>query len=148
MTAHFGNPRRRPGTQGAILIEAALVIFVLVLLTFGMIEFGFYVYVMHTTTGAARNGARTAIVSGSTQTQVQSAVDTIMVGSGFTTSQYSVETDDKTAGTSNVDPSAIPMGHDVEVQVKATWSVIGISPMQLISGTQVIDSIVVMRKEG
>jgi Flp pilus assembly protein TadG len=131
-----------------VLIEAAVVMFLFILLTFAMIEYGYLIYIMHTTTGAARTGVRNAIVAGSSTSSVQSAVDTVMTASGFTTSQYTVQVDDKTAGTTGVNPSSIPSGHDVAVHVKATWSNIGVTTIKLVDPSRVIDTVVVMRKEG
>ena len=71
-----------------------------------------------------------------------------MTGSGFTTSQYTVVIEDKTSNTSNADPASTPAGHDLAVHVKATWSNIGVGVLNLVSPSRVIDSIVVMRKEG
>ena len=134
--------------RGAVLIEAAVVMFLFILLTFAMIEYGYLIYIMHTTTGAARTGVRNAIVAGSSSSSVQSAVDTVMTASGFTTSQYTVQVDDKTTGNTSVDPASIPSGHDVAVHVKATWSNIGVTTIKLVDPSRVIDTVVVMRKEG
>jgi Flp pilus assembly protein TadG len=56
------------------VVEFALVAPVLVLLVFGMIEFGRMVMVQQVLTNAAREGARVAILSSSTDAQVTSAV--------------------------------------------------------------------------
>jgi hypothetical protein len=71
-----------------------------------------------------------------------------MTASGFTTSQYTVQVDDKTTGNTSVDPASIPSGHDVAVHVKATWSNIGVTTIKLVDPSRVIDTVVVMRKEG
>jgi Flp pilus assembly protein TadG len=140
--------RRQHRSRGAVLIEAAIVMFILMLLTFGMVEFGYLIYVMHMTTGAARSGVRNAIVAGASTSSIQTAVDNVMTSAGFLTSQYTVQVDDKTSGTTNTTITSIVSGHDVAVHVKATWSNIGVSTIQLVSPTRVIDSVVVMRKEG
>jgi len=140
--------RTRPRSRGGILIEAAIVLMVFMLLTGAMIEFGWLIYVMHTCTGAARTGARTAIVAGSVKADVDTAVNNVMTGVGYTTSQYTVEVYDKTTDT-KVTTQTLPVpGHDVAVHVKAMWSNIGVSFLNLVSPSRQIDCVVVMRKEG
>jgi Flp pilus assembly protein TadG len=146
MTSPFraGGQRRR----GGILIEAALVILLLLVLTGGMIEFGWLIFVMHTSTGAARNGARAAIVAGAVRTDVDTAVTSVMSGPGWTSSQYSTEVWDKTTNTKMSGSTLPASGHDVAVHVKSTWSNIGVSFLGLVSSSRTIDCVVVMRKEG
>jgi Flp pilus assembly protein TadG len=149
-----GGLRRRGRVRrvGAVLIEAAVVILLFIVLTFAMIEYGYLIFVMHTSTGAARSGARAAVVAGAATATVKSAVDTIMSAAGFVTTQYNVQVDDidPSSGTTrtNVDPITIPAGHDVKVHVKSTWSTIGVSTIKLVDPNRTIDTVVVMRKEG
>src|SRR5947209_5162537 len=84
-------PLRIKGRPGAVLIEAAVVILLFIVLTFGMIEYGYLIFVMHTATSAARSGARAAIVAGAGTATVQSSVDTIMTAAGFKSTQYTVQ---------------------------------------------------------
>jgi Flp pilus assembly protein TadG len=140
------NVRRRHPRAG-VLIEAAFVLILLVILTGGMIEFGWLIFVMHTSTGAARSGARAAIVSGAVKTDVDNAVKNIMTATGWSTSLYTVQVDDKTAATTDVDPATIPIGHDVAVHVKSTWAKLGVSFFNFVSTSRAIDCVVVMRKE-
>src|SRR3954452_6578039 len=78
---------RRPGNA---VVEAALVLPVLLALAFGTVEFGHFFYCKHTLQGAARDGARVAILSSSTNTSVTTAVANTMTAAGFTSTQYSV----------------------------------------------------------
>jgi Flp pilus assembly protein TadG len=143
-----------PARRGAVLIEAAFVLIVLLLLTFGTIEFGFFIHYKHTLTSAARSGARAAIVAGSDATDVQDAVKAVIDPAGmqshvdYTTS--AVEIKNATTGVIVASPDDVPAGEDIGVTVKATseWGDIGFSPMGLIASNRVVSATVVMRKEG
>jgi Flp pilus assembly protein TadG len=50
-------------TKGQALVEAAFVLFILVLLAFGITEFGRAMYTKNSLTNAARTGARQAVVT-------------------------------------------------------------------------------------
>lgn len=50
--------RRARGQQGAVLVEAALVLPIMILVVMGIIEFGFAFASSTTTTGSSRSGAR------------------------------------------------------------------------------------------
>src|SRR4051794_9717474 len=67
----FKNRRRHRG--GAVL-EAALVMPVLVYLSFGCVEFAHFYYIKHMMQGAAREGCRAGIVSNGTYTNVTDAI--------------------------------------------------------------------------
>jgi Flp pilus assembly protein TadG len=60
MTTH----RKRPGRQAQALVEFALVVPWFFLLLFGIIEAGRFIFYYETLSGAAREGARYAIVNG------------------------------------------------------------------------------------
>lgn len=51
------------GTKGQAMVEAAFVLFILIVLTFGMTEFGRAMYTKNTLTNASRAGARQAVVT-------------------------------------------------------------------------------------
>jgi Flp pilus assembly protein TadG len=56
--------RQRPSSrQGQSIVEFAFVLPLLLLLTFGIIEFGFFVYNKQIITNAAREGARIGIIA-------------------------------------------------------------------------------------
>lgn len=90
------NPRRRPrtarcllGERGAAAVEFALVVPMLLLLLFGIIEFGKTMNTQATLSSAAREGARTMALSndvGLAKSAVQSAASSL----GLTASAISV----------------------------------------------------------
>ena len=141
--------RRRPdrNRRGGALVEAALVLPVLLLLTFGLIEFGHFVFTKHTLQGAARHGVRTAILPGSTNTEVTNVVGDFMNAAGIPTANYTVYIQDKTGAA--VDVAGLPSGvREIKVRVDCSWGTVGIRPMALISSSAVVRGVAVMRKEG
>jgi len=57
--------RRRSSQKGAAAVEFAIVLVPLILITFGIIEFGTYLYNQQIITNASREGARAGIVASS-----------------------------------------------------------------------------------
>jgi Flp pilus assembly protein TadG len=144
----------RPRVRGgAILIEATLVLLVLVMLTFGGIEFGYFIYVKQTLSSAARAGAREAILADATSTSVSTKVQALMTtltsnGNALTASDYTLNVyDDTSGGGSTTTPDAIPADHDVKVEVIVPWSTVGFTGLVMNAEANVKASIV-MRKEG
>src|SRR3954471_17806778 len=83
------KPKSRPRFRsGNAVLDMALVMPILIGLTFGACEYGYALYVKHSLQAAAREGARAAIVSGATATDVQTAVDDSMLASGFAQAKY------------------------------------------------------------
>jgi Flp pilus assembly protein TadG len=56
------DPRKK-GQRGAAVVEFAVVLPLLLVILFGIIEFGFYIYNLHMLTNASREGARVGIVA-------------------------------------------------------------------------------------
>lgn len=80
--------------QGTTLVEFAAVLVILLTLTFGMIDFGRYVYAVSVVRSAAQEGARAGLVN---INDVQSAVEDKMVAldtsrAGVTVTQPDAET--------------------------------------------------------
>ncbi len=137
----IATPRRDNGhrsRRGAVLVETALVLVILLALTFGVMEYGHFVHTRHTLEGAAQRGARTAILNGIPAQEVEAAVAQAMGASGYDDTEYSLEV----AGLDD------PEGTDVTVTVSCVWGEIGIRPMGLISSETAIQATVTMRKEG
>jgi Flp pilus assembly protein TadG len=144
--AGTGAAARRERRRGAILLEAAIVLPLMLLLVFGLVEFGYFFHVKHTMAGAARNGARAAIRPTATNADVTTAVQQMMTAGGISTDKYTVAIED-TSGTA-VTLTSVAAGTNVAVRVQATWGAVGVRPMSLISSTRVVSGTVVMMKEG
>jgi len=67
--------RRRTDDRGQSLVEFAIILPVLLALVVGIFEFGRAWNVYQVTTNAAREGARLAVISTSTETMVRQVVD-------------------------------------------------------------------------
>src|SRR3954453_338838 len=88
--------------RGSAVLDAALVFPILLSLTFGTVEYGYYFYVKHTLQGAAREGARAAITPTAANSDVTSAVTAAMTASGLTNSGYSTSITNSAGGNINV----------------------------------------------
>ncbi len=81
MTAFIRRRSNARGQQGAVLVEAALVLPIMILVVMGIIEFGFAFASATTTTGSSRSGARLGAAayatSGTIAANQRSAADQI-----------------------------------------------------------------------
>jgi Flp pilus assembly protein TadG len=125
----------------------ALVMPLLIGLTFGACEYGYALYVKHSLQAAAREGARAAIVSGATATDVQTAVDGSMLAAGFAQAKYTRPPTIAPAGWTTA-----AAGTTITVTVSTTWGTIGVHvlPSYLggISNSKAMSGATTMRKEG
>jgi Flp pilus assembly protein TadG len=89
--------RRVPARRGSEILEAALVFPILLTLSFGTIEFGYYFFTEHNLQSAAREGVRAAVPAGLSTgeraDEIESAVDRVMSASGYQQSQYDINVD-------------------------------------------------------
>ena len=77
----------RPGRfrSGTAVIETVFALQVLLFLTFGMVEFGQFMYIRHAFVSAARDGARVAILpTTTTVTPINNAITTTLSLAGIT----------------------------------------------------------------
>lgn len=125
------------GRCGAVLIEAALSIFLLVSIMLGIAEVGYYFFVQHNLKGAAAAGARAAIVPGATKADVETAIDRVMASSGLVFSKIVP------------DPAGIASGDLIKVEVNCAWSGdAGVAPVSLfLSSIESVRGEAAMQKE-
>lgn len=139
--------RRTSRLSGNALLDAALVLPILLSLTFGTVEYGYFFFVKHSLQGAAREGCRTAIVPTATNAQVVQAVAASLKAAGLNSSTSALDpkyTLTLTPGS----VSGVQPGTSVTVQVDVSWGVVGIRPLGLIGTSKVVRGTTVMRKEG
>ena len=86
--------------RGAQLIEAALVLPLLLLVVLGILDFGMLFWQFESVTNAAREGARVAILSGYSTTDVENRVQQYLDDAGLT----------DTAAISVVAPAGVDVG--------------------------------------
>lgn len=127
----------RSRKRGAEVLEMALMMPILLLLIFGMIEFGYFFYLQHNLQAAAREGARTGAMLNATNT------DAINKASAF------LGAANLNAGSFNI--TSTTSGDTITVTVQATWGNVGVLhlyPLIPIADSKVIRGAAVMRKEG
>jgi Flp pilus assembly protein TadG len=131
-------------------MDAALVFPILLSLTFGTIEFGYYFFVKHSLQGAAREGCRVAITPSGDNTQVNTAIASSLRAAGLQTSATTVDTTKFTVTTSPSSVSGATAGTTVTVTITATWGTVGsgFRPLAIIGSSKQVVGSTTMRKEG
>jgi Flp pilus assembly protein TadG len=130
---HKTNRKRR----GAEVLEMALMMPLLLLLIFGMIEFGYFFYLQHNLQAAAREGARTGAMLNASDAQAVSKASAFLTAANLNPAKFSI--------------ASSTSGDTVTVTVQATWGNVGILhlyPLIPISNSKVVRGAAVMRKEG
>ena len=137
----MGDTRTISRRSGLATVELAILLPVLLTLTFGMIEYGWLFLKAQEVTNAAREGARAAIIPSATNTTVQAAVGNLMTSAGLGGSGYSVTL-------SPTDVSSVQPGSQVSVTIVVPGA--GISPVSipLIPMPGSISAAAAMTKEG
>jgi Flp pilus assembly protein TadG len=74
---------RRRGQRGAALVEAAITIPMILLISVGIFEFGRAYQTWQVLTNAAREGARMAVIDGPTDGEVRTRVNDYLAGGGL-----------------------------------------------------------------
>ena len=144
------STRRR---RGSAVMDAALVFPMLIMLTFGSVEFGYFFFAKHTFQGAAREGARAAITPGATNTEVIARVSEAMTAAGFASGQYTVSIRNGT-DTADVNVNTAAPTTSILVRVQSPWNTVRIMTPLLLGTTKsdgtprMVVGQTVMRKEG
>lgn len=122
--------------RGAVLIEAALVMSLLLTLIFGLIEFGHFFYTEHNFTSAAQLGARLGILSTVSTSDAKAKIESELTALGYTSTEFTASvTYDSTTKL-------------VTSTVEGNWGTVGVRPFGMIPTTTKVRGRVVMRKEG
>ena len=77
--------KRIRNEKGAALIEAAVTVPIILLISVGIFEFGRAYQTQQVLTNAAREGARLAVIDGSTDAQVRARVNAYLTAGGLST---------------------------------------------------------------
>lgn len=134
----FGKAKRCRGTT---LIEGVLVLPLLLLLIFGLIEYGSLFLRLQQVANVARQAARVAATPDATSGQVTTLITTMMTSAGLGGSGY-------TATVTPADPSSAERGGQVTVKIEITYANIAITNAPIIPVPSKIARTVVMAKEG
>ena len=126
--------------SGLVSIEMALLLPLLLLLTFGVIEYGWMFLKSQQLTNAARQGARVGATVDATNADVLAAVNTIMNDSGMGGSGYTV----------NIAPAVggLPTGLTLTVTVSLTYANVDLTGVPIIPLPVTLSSSTSMAKEG
>jgi Flp pilus assembly protein TadG len=139
-TARNGVRSRR----GVAVLETALVMGILIMLSFGTAEYGYFFFVKNTLAGAARDGARAAIPSSAANSDVITAISIVMTAAHIPSTNYTVTL-------SPSDISTATSGMPVTVTITCTWGIVGVTPLPVAMGgipsTKQVTGVAVMRKE-
>ena len=125
--------------RGAAAVEFAVVAPIFVLLLFGMIEYGRMVMVQQMLTNATREGARRAVLDGTTVSNVKTTVRDYLSGGHITVNDAEI--------TVNPDPSSAASGDPVTVSLTVPFSRVSWLPSPMFLGNANMTATSVMRRE-
>lgn len=133
--------RRRSGGSA---IELMLVTPILLMLSLGVVDYGYYFYLKNTLQGAAQAGARAAAPGSATNTSVNAVISNILTAAGMSSSNYTVTF-------SPTDVSTASVGSTVTVTITSSWANVGTHMLGTafggISNSKQVVGVAVMRKE-
>ena len=127
---------------GAAMVEMALVLPLFLMLILGIIEFGRAMMVANLVTNAAREGARMAVLDGSTNTEVNNAVESFLqgaIGQGVSAADIDV-TITVTPAAGNPNPAnnvANAIARDlITIKVQIPFNKVALIPGDYLAGKQ------------
>ena len=128
----------RRNRRAAAAVEFALVAPVFFLLVFGMIEYGRMVMVQQVITNASREGARVAVLDGSTTAEVTDTVTSYLTSGSISGATVTVSPNP---------PSNAEFGDPVTVSVSIPFSQVSWLPSPMYLGGKTLTATTVMRRE-
>jgi Flp pilus assembly protein TadG len=141
--------KRMRSEKGAALIEAAVTVPIILLISVGIFEFGRAYQTQQVLVNAAREGARLAVIDGSTDAQVRERVNNYLSGGGLTTL-----TDANISITRTTALTATATGSTVEISYPFSFIVLNpvvrlIAPADAKTGAPItMKAATMMRNEG
>jgi Flp pilus assembly protein TadG len=128
-----------PARRGAAMVEMAIVLPIFVLVSLGVVEFGRALMVANMVTNSAREGARMAVLDGSTNTEVTKAV------TDFLTSTLNVKGGDVTVGITITPAAGNPNPNNqcasakardlIAINVQVPYSKVALIPAKFLGST-------------
>ncbi len=128
--------KRRP--RGAALVELAIVMPILCLLTLGLMEYGWVFMKISQINQAARHGVRIAVRPGATTENIDSAVAALMTQAGIKTADYSLAYDD----------IAVPVGTPISLRISVNYDKLTLTGTGLVPLPSTLQGYGAMAKEG
>jgi Flp pilus assembly protein TadG len=108
----------QPRSRGAAMVEMAIVLPVLLILTLGVMEYGWIFMKVSQINQAARHGVRTAVRPGATEQNVKDAVAAMML------TDVGLQPDKYTLTYTNI---AVAVGQPVTVQINVNYNQISLT---------------------
>ena len=138
--ARFGRKKGKVSRDGIVAVEMALLLPLLLILSFALIEYGWMFLKAQQITNAARQGARIGATPDATTAEVQTAIDNIMNSGGMGTSGYAV----------SISPAveALSPGETLTVTVTVPYGNVSLMSLPLIPVPGNLRSHTSMAKEG
>ena len=130
--------------SGLAILESAIVLPLLLLVSLGAIKYGFLFLKAQQVTNAARNGARTAIRHDADNTSVVNAVEALMVRAGMPTYTLTMTPTD----VHRLAEPPVSVGQSVEVRIVVLAENVDILRVPLFPNPDSIGATVTMAKEG
>ncbi len=133
--------QRKTRYRGVMAVEAALLFPILMMLTLGVIEYGWLFLKANQITNAARQASRIAIRAAPTMTNadVTGLVDDLMAKAGITGHTTTIST---------VDVSSVAAGTAIEVKITVPWAGIALINIPYVPTPTNLVAAVSMAKEG
>jgi Flp pilus assembly pilin Flp len=125
--------------RGAAAVEFAVVAPIFVLLLFGMVEYGRMVMVQQMLTNATREGARRAVLDGTSMANVKTTVRDYLTGGHITVNDNEI--------TVSPDPRTAAPGDPVSVSLTVPFSRVSWLPSPMFLGNANMSATSVMRRE-
>jgi len=134
LNQHSGSPTARSKERrGVAAVEMALVLPIFLLVTMGMVEFGRALMVGQLVTNAAREGARMAILDGSSTASVKTSIQSFLAGAaGVSTGDITVTA---TVGGVSKDVSAAVAKEMIAIKVSIPFSKVSYLPPTYLKNT-------------
>ena len=129
--------------RGTALVEMALALLILLLLTMGAIEYGWFFLKQQQITNAARQAARFASTADATDATVSSQITTLMNSYGMGSTGYT-----KTYSWNPADVSTVARGTSISVTISVSYSKLTITNSSLLPTPATVSATVAMQKEG
>jgi Flp pilus assembly protein TadG len=131
----IGSKRPR---RGAALVELAIVMPILCLLTLGLMEYGWVFMKISQINQAARHGVRIAVRPDATDADVAAAVAALMTQAGIKNSDYSL----------THDPIDVAVGEPISVHISVNYDKLTLTGTGLVPLPSTIQGHGTMAKEG
>ncbi len=133
--------RDKAKRSGVVTVEVALIVPILLLLMFGLIEYGWMFLKSQEITNAARRGARVAVRADATNSDVTAAIAQVMSDADLGDSGYQVTI-------TPADISAAATGDVITVEITLPYGNVSLAGSPIVPTPEDIDATASMAKEG